>query len=218
MANLMARFIQTKPELKLNCAVIIRIKAKGAFMLNTRFNPSHALIFLAILLTGCASGSYSKGYERPAVKPGSYVQLNYEYKIPNQFARVHFQNGKQVLEGNIDRFTPHCSILMQDIHEAGQPQQKVFPGRFYVNKVIESNDYRYGRTYVASLNWEHDGPPSNVDYQLDMRLSSSEQPGIRSLICVKNINDYVAYNRRYPNLSEIKIALGDLVTIEAPGQ
>jgi len=186
-------------------------------MLNTKFSPRLTLISLIILLSGCASGTYSRGYERPAVKPGSYVQLNHDYKIPNQFARVHFQNGKQVLRGNIDRFTPHCSILMQDIHEGGQPQQKVFPGRFYVSKVVESNDYGFDRSYVASLIWENDGPPSNVDYQLDMRLSSSEQPGVRSLICVKNINDYVAYNRRYPNLAEIKMALGDLVTIEAPG-
>ncbi len=178
-------------------------------------SPPSSLIFLIALLTGCASGTYSTGYDRPAVKPGWYVQIHHEYQIPNQFARVHFQNGKQVIEDNIDRFTPHCSILMQDIHEVGQSQQKVFPGRFYISKVIESNDYRFGRTYVASLNWEHDGPPSNVDYQLDMRLSSSEQTGVRSLICVKNINDYVAYNRRYPNLSEIKMALGDLIDIES---
>ena len=192
-------------------------------MLNTRFNPSLALIFLGLLLTGCASGTYSKTSERPAVKPGSYVQLNHEYQMPNEFARVYFRNGKQTLKEDIDRFTPHCSILMHDIRQAGQPQQMIFPGRFYVTKVIESNDYQGGRrTYVASLgSWGFDDGPSNVNYQLKMSLSSSEQPGVRALICVKpinDLNDYVSDLQRYPNLSEIKIALGDLVTIEAPGQ
>jgi len=190
-------------------------------MLNTRFNPSLALIVLVIFLTGCASGTYSKTSKRPAVKPGSYVQLNHQYQIPNVFARVYFRNGKQTLKGNIDRFTPYCYISMKDVSQAGQPQQMIFPGRFYVTKVIESNDHFGGRrTYVALTIGVFDGP-SNVDYQLEMRLSSSEQPGVRALICVKNINDYRDHMHEpshYPSLSEIKIALGDLVTIEAPGQ
>ncbi len=190
-------------------------------MLNTRFNPSLALIVLVIFLTGCASGTYSRTSKRPAVKPGSYVQLHHEYQVPNVFARVYFRNGKQTLKGNIDRFTPYCYISMKDISQAGQPQQVIFPGRFYVTKVIESNDHFGGRrTYVASAIWQFDGP-SNVDYKLEMRLSSSEQPGVRALICIKNINDYRDHMHEpshYPKLSEIKIALGDLVTIEAPGQ
>ncbi|MCP4874921.1 MAG: hypothetical protein GY896_05510 [Gammaproteobacteria bacterium] len=185
-------------------------------MLITRFNPSLALIFLVVFLTGCAGGTYSKTSKRPAVKPGSYVQINHEYQIPNEFARVYFRNGKQTLKGDIDRFTPHCFILMQNIRQAGQPQQIIFPGRFNVTKVIERNDHAFGRTTYAALTFEVFDGPSNVDYQLEMRLSSGEQPGVRALICVKNADDY--FDRRYPNLSEIKIALGDLVTIDAPGQ
>jgi hypothetical protein len=149
------------------------------------------------------------------------VQLNHEYQVPNEFARVYFRNGKQTLKGDIGRFTPYCSISMHDIRQAGQPQQMIFPGRFYVTKVIERNDYQGGgRTYAALTMGQFDGP-SNLEYQLEMRLSSSEQPGVRALICVKPINDYNDYaddSRRYPNISEIKIALGELVTIEAPGQ
>ncbi len=187
-------------------------------MLNTRFSPGLALVCLVIFLTGCASGTYSKTSKRPAVKPGSYVQLHHEYQVPNEFARVYFRNGKQTLIGNIDRFTPYCYISMKDTGQAGQPQQVIFPDRFYVTKVIESNDLQGGRrTYVASLGILHfDDGPSNVNYQLEMRLSSSEQPGVRALTCIKNADDY--FDHRYPNLSEIKTALGDLVTIEAPEQ
>jgi hypothetical protein len=66
---------------------------------------------------------------------------------------------------------------MHDASQAGLPQQKIFPGRFYVTKVIESNDHQGGRrTYVASLAFSYfDAGPSNVDYKLEMRLSSSEQ-------------------------------------------
>ena len=187
-------------------------------MSNTRFTPSLAQIFLVIFISACASGTYSKTSKRPAVKPGSYVQIHHEYEIPNEFARVYFRNGKQTVKGDIDRFTPYCYLLMLDIRQAGQFQQTILPGRFYVTKVIESNDLQGGRrTYVASLSiWGFDDGPSNVNYQLEMRLSSSEQPGVRALICVKNADDYM--DRRYPNLSEIKIALGDLVSIEATKQ
>lgn len=185
-------------------------------MLNTRFNPGLIQIFVVIFLTGCAGSTYSKTSKRPAVKPGSYVQINHEYQIPNEFARVYFRNGKQTLKGDIDRFTPHCFISMQDIRQTGQPQQTIFPGRFYVTKVIERNDHTFGgKTYAALTFGVFDGP-SNVDFELEMRLSSKEQPGVRALTCVKNSTDYL--DRRYPNLSEIEIALGDLVTIEAPGQ
>ena len=186
-------------------------------MLNTRLNPHITLIFMVIFLTGCASGSYSKTSKRPAVKPGSYIQIHHEYQVPSEFARVYFRNGKQTAKGDIDRFTPYCYIVMQDTSQAGQPQQTIFPGRFYVTKVIESNELQGGRlTYVALTIDEFDDGPSNIDFTLEMRLSSSEQPGVRALICVNNADDY--YDRRYPYLSEIKTALGDLVTIEAPGQ
>ncbi len=189
-------------------------------MSNLRFSPAPALLFLVVFLTGCASASYSMTSKRPAVKPGSYVQIHHEYQVPDEFARVYFRNGKQTAEGNVDRFTPYCYILMHDIRQAGQPQQTIFPGRFYVPRVIESNDLQGGRrTYVASLGmgiFGFDDGPSNVNYMLEMRLDSSEQPGVRALICIKNADDYI--DRRYPNLSEIKTALGDLVTIEPPEQ
>lgn len=184
-------------------------------MSNTRFKPGLFLVLVAIFLAGCASGNYSKTSKRPAVKPGSYVQVHHEYRVPNEFARVYFRNGKQTARSNVDRFTPYCYLSMHDIDQAGQPQQTIFPGRFYVTEVIESNDHHGGRrSYVASMIWEFDDGPSNVNYILEMRLSSSEQPGVRALTCVKNADDYI--DRRHPNISEIKTALGDLVTIEAP--
>ena len=187
-------------------------------MLNTRFNRGLALIILAMFLTACANGSYSKTSKRPAVKPGSYVQLHHEYQVPSEIARIYFRNGKQTAKADVDRFTPYCYLVMKDIRQAGQPQQTIFPGRFYVTKVIESNELYGGRRAYVSLTIERfdNGGPSNVNYILEMRLDSSEQPGVRALICVKNAEDYI--DRRYPNLSEIKTALGDLVTIEAPGQ
>ena len=176
------------------------------------------MITLVIFISGCASGTYSTTSRRPAVKPGSYLQLHHEYRVLNEFGRVYFRNGKQTAERNVDRFTPYCYLSVHDINQAGEPQQTIFPGRFQVTKVIESNDLRGGRrTYVASLTIRHlDDGPSNINYRLEMRLSSAEQPGVRALICIKNADDYI--DRRYPNLSEIKTALGDLVTIEAPAQ
>ena len=183
-------------------------------MLVTRFPRGLALVFMAIFVSGCAS-SYSMTSKRPAVKPGSYLQLHHEYQVPNQVARIYFRKGKQTAQADVDRFTPYCYLVIQDDRQAGEPQQKIYPGRFFVTEVIESNELIGGRkVYVAGMGWDFDDGPSNINFILEMRLRSTEQPGVRALVCINNSDDY--FDRRYPYLSEIKEALGELITIEPP--
>jgi hypothetical protein len=165
---------------------------------------------LAALITACSSYDFSK---KLAVLPTSVVQVNQPLEIPVGEARIYIQNGKAIAKrGGLDRFSTYCSFLMQDLHVPGEPVLTVSPGRFDVREVRQSNDrFNDSIILVASNTWRGDGAPSNTFFTLEMRLRSAEQPDVRSLFCVKESG---FRGTHYPSFDEIKIALGDAVTID----
>jgi len=165
---------------------------------------------LAALITACSSYDFSS---KIAVLPLSVVQINTPLEIPAGEARIYIQNGEAIASrSGLDRFSTYCSVLMQDLHVAGEPILTVTPGRFDVREVRQSNDrFNDSIILVASTMWMGDGQPSNTLFTLEMRLRSAEQPDVRSLFCVKESS---LRGTHYPNFDEIKIALGDAVTIE----
>jgi hypothetical protein len=165
---------------------------------------------LAALITACSSYDFSK---KVAVLPTSVVQVNQPLEIPVGEARIYIQNGKAIAKrGGLDRFSTYCSFLMQDLHVPGEPVLTVSPGRFDVREVRQRNDrFNDSIILVASNTWRGGGAPSNTFFTLEMRLRSAEQPDVRSLFCVKESG---FRGTHYPSFDEIKIALGDAVTIE----
>jgi len=168
---------------------------------------------LAVLVTACASNSSDSYYsDAIPVFPNSIVHINQLMEIPDGMARVYIQSGKTLPYRDVDRYAVYCSVLMNILHEPGQPVLQVNPGQFDIIKVRQFNDrYSQSRTLVASSLWINEGPPSNTLFTFEMRLKSTQQPDVRSLICVKESD---IRGPHYPNLEEIKIALGDAVTID----
>ncbi|MFV2031593.1 MAG: hypothetical protein ACC663_03770 [Gammaproteobacteria bacterium] len=189
-----------------------------------------AMVFVA----GCAASSSRYG-ARPSVDPASVVQVRRQFEIPDSKARVYIQQGIPVTMrdfnkrrtycsllmqkalrlsmSRIDKRRTYCSLLMQNLHVSGEPRLTISPGRFNITKVLQFNDLRYfRRVFVAARSWTYD-PPSDVIYQVEMRLKSAEQPGVRALICVKHVDNY---RQNYPTLAEIRIALGDAIEIIPP--
>ena len=166
--------------------------------------------FLAALITACSSYDYSK---MVAVLPTSVVQINQQLEIPVGEARIYIQNGEAIAKrGGLDRFSTYCSILMQDLHVPGEPVLTILPGRFDVREVRQSNDrFNDSITLVASTSWAARGLPSNTLFTMEMRLRSAEQPDVRSLFCVKESS---LRGSHYPSFDEIRIALGDAVTVD----
>jgi hypothetical protein len=166
---------------------------------------------LVALIAACAGTSSYSG--RVAVLPLSIVQVNTQLEIPAGEARVYIQNGVAIAKrGGLDRFSTYCSVLMQDLHVPGEPLLTVSPGRFEVREVRQSNDrYNDSRILIASTMWVGGSQPSNTFFTLEMRLKSAEQPAVRSLFCVKESS---LRGSHYPTIEEIRIALGDAVTIE----
>jgi hypothetical protein len=169
--------------------------------------------FIGVLVTliGACAGSFDYS-ERVAVLPLSVVQINKPLEIPAGEARVYIQNGVAIAKrGGLDRFSTYCSVLMQDLHVPGEPLLTVSPGRFEVREIRQYNDgYHDPTILVASTMFMGDGR-SLIFYTLEMRLRSTDQPDVRALFCVKESD---LPGRQYPTFEEIRIALGDAVTIE----
>ena len=170
-----------------------------------------------LVISGCGA-SFSNSMVRPSVSPAAIVQVNQQLEIPNGKARVYIQDGAITTLRNIDKWSTYCSVLMRQIRASGEPKQSVSPGQFIITKVIESEDNtRSRRTYVASLGWFIDvtvDRPVHVIFDVEMQLSSAEQPGVRALICEKRPDNRGLYN--YPTLEEIRIALGNMIEIRSP--
>lgn len=162
-----------------------------------------------VLASGC-SISLSR-YAIPAlVQPGSVVQINRYFQIPDRKARVYIQNGAEIMKRDIDKWSTYCSVLMQNLHTAGEPKLTVSPGRFQIIKLKKSDD-TYFPGSIGSLGGLTFERPTNVIFQVEMRLKSDEQPGVRALICAIRVDDYGLH---HPTLAEIKIALGDAIEIK----
>ena len=168
-------------------------------------------------VSGCSVSSSSYAVQ-PSVNPTSIVQINQYFEIPSQKARVYIQNGVAIMKRNIDKLSTYCSVLMQDLHKAGEPKLTVSPGQFEIIKIRKFNDYSsFPGTFVASRKWIYDFPVV-VIFEVEMRLKSAEQPGIRSLFCAKQVQVFSPFNskRHYPSLTEIRTALVDAIEIKMP--
>ena len=149
----------------------------------------------------------------PSVNPNSVVQVNQHFEIPNLKARVYIQKGIVSAKRDLDPWNTYCSLLMQDLHSAGEPRLAVSPGQFEVSKVRQYSEQQYFRAnFVASAGEWHYVPPIVV-FTIEMRLKSPEQPGVRALICAKQVESYGSH---YPTVAEMKIALGNTIEIKSP--
>jgi len=85
----------------------------------------------------------------------------------------------------------------------------ISPEQIEIIKLHRSNDY---------VSRRGDNSPTNVIFELEMRLNSTEQPGVMALYCAKRVMVMKMVNTKqyYPNNTEIKTALGDTIEIKSP--
>ncbi len=166
------------------------------------------LIAGLIFTVGYATQS-SYNTAQASVDPGSLVQINRPLEIPNGKARLYFQNGVEITRRKIEKMTTYCSIRMRDRHKAGEPKIIISPEQIEIIKLRRFNDYVHRR---------NDNSPTNVIFELEMRLNSTEQPGVMALYCAKQVLVMKMVNTRqyYPNNTEIITALGNAIEIKSP--
>jgi hypothetical protein len=87
-------------------------------------------------------------------------------------------------------------------------------GNFEISSIevkYQSSDHPPGTSY-AGLDWNVRDTPSYYVYMVLMRLTSPEQPDVKSLNCFKKWTTPRA--NQYPTLPEIRQALGTLIEIK----
>ena len=175
-------------------------------------------IFAAATVGSCATSSHNYA-PTPTVNPASVVRINQELQIPVGKARVYLQEGAVLNRQRSEISQIYCSVLMQKVHKRGEPLLKVMPDRFKIKQLREDNDSgSFPRFFVAPAGSSFSDWPSNDVYSVEMRLDSPAQPGVRALICAKRSGLNRSWNVRtyYPNLAEIRSALGDIIEIIEP--
>ena len=169
--------------------------------------PKIAVIISMLGFIGACASIESRYAKQLPVKPGADIQINITADIPLNKARVYSQKGRIMTFLDLNRSDVFCSVLMNSLQKKNGPKLSILPGKFRVTQVKLSNDEHYVPRIFASREWVYD-PPSNVNYETELRLQSADQPEVRSLICVRQID---GYGNHYPRLADFKNTLGALV-------
>jgi hypothetical protein len=187
---------------------ILYTNQRGVAMSTIKMILRTGLIIGFIFTIGCATQS-SYNTVQASVDPGSLIQINRPLEIPNGKARLYFQNGVETTKRNIEKMTTYCSIRMRDRHKTGEPKLIISPEQIEIIKLRRSNDHSGGLIKGEFI---------NVIFELEMRLNSTEQPGVMALYCAKQVMvmKMVNIKQYYPNNTEIITALGDTIEIKTP--
>lgn len=169
--------------------------------------PRVVFIITMVSFLGACAGFESRYEKQLPAKPGTDIYINVTADIALNEARVYSQKGQIIAKSGIDKNEVFCSVLMNSLQKKNGPKLNILPGKFRVTKVKLSNDASYVSRTFASRDWFYD-PPSNVNYETELRLQSTDQPEVRSLICVRQID---GYGNHYPTLTDFKNTLGALV-------
>jgi len=186
------------------------------------------IILIAIaglLLNACAAT------RQPIVPPidGNFsVQIQVPFDSLPNYTRLYFQNGMQVAEKDLDRWATYCRLHIFNREKKADYLASVMPGRFgisAVNNYARSSD---GMNYLPGFqmflgfglatprtgtrsSWEYDGPTDYYLYQVEMKLTSADQPDVQFLTCSRKWSTRGDY---FPTLAAMRRALGNLILLE----
>lgn len=169
------------------------------------------------LLTGC-SASLPDETTQTSVFISSVIKINQEIEIPVQKARVYIQNSRIIGKRRLDKSSAYCSVLMQDLHKKGEPKLTVSAGQYEIIKLRRYNDdTSFPGTFFTSSIRAHDFAKM-VIFEVEMRLKSLQQTGVRALICARQVMVMgpLFMTDHYPTLSEIRNTLGNIIEIVTP--
>jgi len=191
------------------------------------------LLFVSILTTSCSMWPALVVpitiKERVAV--GSSIKLNQEIEIPQSRSFIYIQNGNIAPIQNyntVDIYSPYCMLYIN--HEARQPYI-IKTDRFEITKVIEWEGYHSKRslyeyamvntqpaglikTSLASRSLNIRGGLDSTMYATILSLRSTKQPEVKKMVCGRWD---APTDVTHLTLGELKMALGDLMTIEIKG-
>lgn len=159
---------------------------------------------------------------------GSILKLNQSVIIPKDRSFIYIANGKVAPLKNyntVDIYSPYCMFYINN--ETSQ-SHTIMPDRFEITKITEWEGYKSHRsvykyasvntqpaglikTRLASRSLSIRGGMDITMYATILRLHSSKQPEVKEMVCGR-WDDPTEVT--HLTLDELKIALGDLMTIK----
>lgn len=131
------------------------------------------------------------------------IEIGAPQTVPPGSARIFYQGGRPVAV--VDRYEPHCELEISTVSER---EQTVAPGRFRVVRgataVLSDPDARlplFGPFVDV-------GCGDEVYYEVEYRLASEEQPGVRLLRCRQAFPICGPGRHHYPTREMVDAALG----------
>ena len=172
-------------------------------------------IFLSTLFLGflvsCQSSVAVKEAADDRVPPGSTINVHRDIQLNSDRTRVFIQAGRLLagLEFG-DLFFPHCIFEVRD----GIPRL-IQSGKYRVDRVDYRDDTHIHQKLVHASQFVADGGEF-VDYLhvTELQLSSPDHAHGLKLICQHS--DSILTN--YLGVAQIRATLGDIASLELPGQ
>lgn len=168
-------------------------------------------LLMVLFLASCQSvqpyDEDSRFYEVPT---DSRLILNKPVNIAPNLARAYFQYGKPVNKKDIEKYQPHCYLLVSTLSEQ---EQLIRPDTFTVHRVERDFITSAGQQHYASLDMGIIDV-SIVEYVNIYHLSSDAQPNVLSLNCLQWAD---SRDRLYLTVAEVRKTLGDYFTLQLAG-
>jgi hypothetical protein len=173
------------------------------------------LLCLAALLWSCDTprtyGPETPYYRFPA---DSRLVLNHALEIPAGRATARIQNGRVAVFGHVQEHQPHCIF---EIHTVKAEAQRVEPDTFSIVKVERSTStLAVQPSFFIRAAFADTDRPGQLFYKTIFTLRSERQPGVRWLSCQSDQYAAGISIPRHLTVSEIRLALGDIFTLELP--
>jgi hypothetical protein len=203
---------------------MIAIQLIASIGMRRRLRRSMLLLLPALLLSACQSINQRAEEIREARRlpeAGSRFVLNTTLPVEPNKASVIIQNGEIKAKPNL--YVPWCTLHVYRPRDGFEKATEIQSGEFTIDQSYRRYDYssldrsdrRLPVMVAASDIWDIDSgnQTSNVTQSVYFVLRSPDQPQIRQLVC-SIFADPTQF--AYPNLSEIKTALGSVASINQP--
>ena len=165
-----------------------------------------------IFLVACASTG--KPLEPPLDTTHKLLIKNSFETIPNGL-HVDSQNGLRVPDGNLDRWKTWCRLRVFNHLHGADYVSAIKPGLVEISSLrmdfASSNNLVPGHGHFNHFPWGFHDVPDYYLFTIHMRLTSPDQPDIRSLVCQRKWGN--PGSAGYPTLTDIRRALGDQIEI-----
>ena len=173
------------------------------------------LICITSLTLACAVGpqdpEHSPYYKIPVA---SSLVLHRDLSIPANQAAVFIQNGEVKNFKDIDKYYPYCKFEVRTIM---QNNQTIKADTFIIHRsttdetIVQKPQSVFRRVSMD----DGGGGPSFIEMFRIMYLRSEQQPDVLRLSCGHRA---ISPNYDHLTVSEVRQALGKLMTLKAPGQ